>query len=407
MPGGVCGTWPAFWTVGPDWPNNGEIDIFEGVNQATNNLMSMHTSKNCTVAGSGETGTLVTNDCFVNAAGQPGNSGCGVTSAYTDSYGTGFNNGQGGVYATEWTSDAIKIWFFPRGSIPASIRAGVPDTTTFGTPAANFQGSCDINSHFADQQIVRFRPRQEAQLAFVENANKEQVFDTTFCGDYAGNVWTSGSCSTRAATCVEYVANNPSAFTDVFWSINSLNVFQQLIATASSSSSYLSSVTPVASTSSISAVPVGMGRTSTTSSEGASTSILVGGGPPDASINTDNSTSSVALSSELSTTVDVAKSSMVTSFIEPGISINSSIPSPISSVSNPGTIIAVSRDLNVSTAILSVNTLLTSSSPLPTATAAAAIETPTVRLCRRRPHKQQRSALPDPAASSPDHLQAG
>jgi len=25
MPGGICGTWPAFWTVGPNWPAGGEI----------------------------------------------------------------------------------------------------------------------------------------------------------------------------------------------------------------------------------------------------------------------------------------------------------------------------------------------------------------------------------------------
>lgn len=24
MPGSICGSWPAFWTVGPDWPNNGK-----------------------------------------------------------------------------------------------------------------------------------------------------------------------------------------------------------------------------------------------------------------------------------------------------------------------------------------------------------------------------------------------
>ncbi len=35
------------WTLGPDWPNNGEIDIIEGVNsgayQKFKNLMSLHT----------------------------------------------------------------------------------------------------------------------------------------------------------------------------------------------------------------------------------------------------------------------------------------------------------------------------------------------------------------------------
>jgi hypothetical protein len=28
MPGGICGTWPAFWMVGPNWPNSGEIGKF-------------------------------------------------------------------------------------------------------------------------------------------------------------------------------------------------------------------------------------------------------------------------------------------------------------------------------------------------------------------------------------------
>lgn len=25
MPGGICGTWPAYWTIGPNWPLDGEI----------------------------------------------------------------------------------------------------------------------------------------------------------------------------------------------------------------------------------------------------------------------------------------------------------------------------------------------------------------------------------------------
>lgn len=43
MPGGVCGTWPAWWSYGPDWPVGGSVDILEGVNSATVNTMSMQT----------------------------------------------------------------------------------------------------------------------------------------------------------------------------------------------------------------------------------------------------------------------------------------------------------------------------------------------------------------------------
>ena len=28
-----CGTWPAFWSDGPNWPVGGEIDIVEGALQ--------------------------------------------------------------------------------------------------------------------------------------------------------------------------------------------------------------------------------------------------------------------------------------------------------------------------------------------------------------------------------------
>ncbi|KAJ9270158.1 CAZyme family GH16 [Paecilomyces variotii] len=206
MPGGICGTWPAFWMLGSDWPNNGEIDIIEGVNDQSNNDMTLHTSDGCSITSSGFTGSLVTSNCYVDASGQSTNSGCQIASSSSQSFGTNFNNAGGGVYATEWTSDAISIWFFPRGSIPSDITSGSPDPTSWGTPDANFAGDCDIDSHFNSLQIV---------------------FDTTFCGDWAGAVWSSDStCSALASSCQDYVQNNPTAFKDAYWEINSLNVYQ-------------------------------------------------------------------------------------------------------------------------------------------------------------------------------------
>ena len=129
---------------------------------------------------------------------QNGNSGCNVNtnSSALYAYGTPFNNNGGGVYATEWTSSYIQTWFFPKGTVPSDIASGNPKPSGWGTPQSSFQGgsSCDIDAHFMNQSLV---------------------FDTTFCGDWAGNVWRGDSvCSGLASTCVDYVAGNPSAFSD-------------------------------------------------------------------------------------------------------------------------------------------------------------------------------------------------
>ncbi|KAL4938279.1 hypothetical protein BDV06DRAFT_231945 [Aspergillus oleicola] len=204
MPTG-CGAWPAFWILGPSWPDDGEIDIIENVNEATTNQMTLHTSDGCSIDDTGFSGTLLTSNCYVQASGQDENVGCGISSPDTTSFGAGFNDNSGGVYATEWTSEAIAIWFFPRSSIPTDIGSGNPDPSNWGTPTARFAGSCDMESHFTDMQII---------------------FDITFCGDWAGNVWGSGSCASLGGSCTDYVANNPTAFADAYWDINSLRVYQ-------------------------------------------------------------------------------------------------------------------------------------------------------------------------------------
>ncbi|KAK0267084.1 hypothetical protein LTR35_016568 [Friedmanniomyces endolithicus] len=219
MPGGICGTWPAFWMVGPNWPSAGEIDIIEGVNSQSSNAMTLHTGAGCSITNNDAfSGSIDTANCDVNAAGQNKNAGCSIGTSNAQSYGSGFNANNGGVYATNYDSSAISIYFFPRGSIPSDISSGSPNPSGWGKPLAQFQGGCDIASKINDQQIV---------------------FDLTFCGDWAGEVWsTDSTCSSKASTCNDYVLNNPAAFKDAYWSINSLKVYSIGSMTASNVASY-------------------------------------------------------------------------------------------------------------------------------------------------------------------------
>ncbi|KAA8907441.1 putative endo-1,3(4)-beta-glucanase [Sphaerosporella brunnea] len=204
IPGDVCGSWPAFWTVGDNWPNQGEIDIIEGVNLQTSNNVALHTSDGCTITGTGASGTLGTTNCYVYAPGQSNNAGCGFRDNSNASYGDGFNANGGGVYAMEWTSDYINVWWFPRSQIPADVLGSNPNPSGWGTPSAAFQGNCNIDDHFTNHKVV---------------------FDITFCGDWAGGVWGSSGCQSRASSCNDFVANNPQAMTESNWQINSLRVF--------------------------------------------------------------------------------------------------------------------------------------------------------------------------------------
>lgn len=188
-----CGTWPAFWTdgkhrcrisgsiyltliTGPNWPAGGEIDIVEGVHTYTANQATLHTNPGCTIPSSDTsvlniTGTLVDGtDC---AAQDTGNAGCGVRASQSNTFGAGFNNNGGGVYASkliafrifvikilnffvvEWTSDGIKVFFFPRSSIPSDITAGAPLPDNWGVPMANWPAStCNATEFFYDNSVI-------------------------------------------------------------------------------------------------------------------------------------------------------------------------------------------------------------------------------------------------------------
>lgn len=197
----------SFWMVGPQWPSGGEIDILEGVNEQTNNGMTLHTAPNCKIGPDTSifAGEITTPNCDVEAKDQFKNAGCSIEHPSKNSYGAGLNAIGGGVYATQWTSESISVWYFPRDSIPKDVLGEAPNPDGWGIPAAKFMGGCDIENMFKEQQII---------------------FNTAFCGDWAGGVWESGSCAKKAPTCDEYVQNNPEAFKDAYWTINALKVYQ-------------------------------------------------------------------------------------------------------------------------------------------------------------------------------------
>ncbi|KAL4754391.1 endo-1,3(4)-beta-glucanase xgeA [Aspergillus terricola var. indicus] len=206
MPGSICGTWPAFWTVGPDWPTDGEIDIIEGVNKHDSNKIVLHTSDTCDVGGGYEmTGNMTSSECGEAS----GTIGC-VVQGQQGSSGDPFNEQGGGVYAMEWQEEHLKIWYFPRSSIPASLTAGTPDVSSFGTPMAHLQGSCNFKERFTHQKLI---------------------LDTTFCGDWAGGVFGDSGCPVSDASdpmlsCKNYVAENPAVYKNAYWELNSIKIYQ-------------------------------------------------------------------------------------------------------------------------------------------------------------------------------------
>lgn len=171
-----CGVWPAFWSFGPDWPHNGEIDIIEYANSQITDLTTLHTDENCnqweedtsTFTGAwglnfyGQPGT----NCDVNAPDQYANAGCGISSDRA-AVGSSFNARNGGIYALEWISSTeIKAFYFDRDSIPGDLMNKTPNPSAWGLPYARFEvgsGSNCSSGHFGEHSII---------------------FDLTFCGRF-------------------------------------------------------------------------------------------------------------------------------------------------------------------------------------------------------------------------------
>lgn len=143
----------------------GEIDVAEGVHNSVTNQYTLHTSSGCNADPKASmTGKLLGATC---ASGAGHNSGCGVTDTDSRSYGKGFNQAGGGVYAHIWDATGIKIWHFARADIPADITSKKPNPSSWPEPAAFFPDSkCDTSSFFHDHVLT---------------------LNIALCGDWAGS----------------------------------------------------------------------------------------------------------------------------------------------------------------------------------------------------------------------------
>lgn len=207
MPFG-CSTWPAFWTVGDNWPMEGEIDIVEGVNMLTTNQMTLHTAPGCTVQNPmalSAVGRVLESNCDVYATG---NAGCGVLDHSNTSYGEPFNHRGGGVFAMEWSTTGISVWRFHRGEVPEDLQSGNnPQPSTWGIrPLAHWANNdCNsLNDQFSEHRII---------------------FDITLCGDWAGSAGVYNANNACSGSCEALVAD-PTNYNNANWEIASVKLYQ-------------------------------------------------------------------------------------------------------------------------------------------------------------------------------------
>ena len=254
MPSG-CGVWPAFWLTDEDaWPDNGEIDIVEGINTQSVAKTALHTSESCSMyahvptwskTGVWDTATGIPNtytgvpdyethveadNCWNMAPHQWGNQGCVGVSTDNGTIGEPMNAIGGGVYVLEWdpANGYIKSWVFKRGQVPQNLKDSIrtasssipvlPEPETWSLPYAYFaigEGSGCSADHFKNNRLI---------------------FNLAFCGAVAGNrffrdcpalsqEWNVSSDS--VLTCNAYLASNPEALSEAYWKVRGVYVYER------------------------------------------------------------------------------------------------------------------------------------------------------------------------------------
>ncbi|KAF8971847.1 concanavalin A-like lectin/glucanase domain-containing protein [Flammula alnicola] len=204
-----CSVWPSFWSYGIEqtWPLAGEIDIIEAINNMDHNQVALHSTAGCTKAEtqpSGQEGTTLETDCSLAR-------GCIVAENKPNSFGAGFAQAGGGVFALQYETTGINSWFWSRPDIPDSIKTATStsqmDTTSWGLPSSAYSPtSCNFTEFFPPQTLVLL---------------------TTLCGHWAGvpSIYSS-TCQTPTNSCVnDNVIGNGSNYATAYWEISYIRTY--------------------------------------------------------------------------------------------------------------------------------------------------------------------------------------
>ena len=149
-----CGVWPAFWMVGSNWPNNGEIDIIEEVHNSPRTGHTLHTANTCDYRNYNTDGLFTgtwgvgrygneNRNCWVDEPTQWDNQGC-TQNAADGTHGESWTVGGGGVTVVQWERNmGIKIWDLKRSDVPSIFSESTTsisdsDLSALGKPAAYF-----------------------------------------------------------------------------------------------------------------------------------------------------------------------------------------------------------------------------------------------------------------------------
>jgi len=265
MPSG-CGVWPAFWSTDEtNWPNHGEIDILEPINNQNVAKTALHTSADCDMyahvprwnwtghwdSATGipdtYTGALNFNDklesdnCWTQTPHQWANQGCVAISDKNDTIGLEMNNDGGGIYVLEWdpVNGYIKAWVFPKSE-------GIPKNLQQSLAASSMSSSSDDNSKIIRPDPSSW-PTPYAYFAIGDKSgcsadhfqNHRLVINLAFCGAVAGNRFQK-DCpalyekynvhNDSVATCNAYIDSDEAQEilnNEAYWKIKGVYLYQR------------------------------------------------------------------------------------------------------------------------------------------------------------------------------------